>query len=509
MRGRREAAARSSGGAARVTDGDVVIFSSRRSAARARVAAARRLFDPPARLALVIRRLLIKRGARRAKRVGASPSSRASARAPAPSSRRHPPPPRSPPRGSSPSSSVEIVGEVHAAEATSDGVDEKNTASSNAARERAAPGPRSADPVRAVAAALSLRPRRVQGRGNCMFCAFALGLAAFRRETGSLGPIAEAALASARARRGAAPTNASSEAEDVRDVDVTWADLRAVLARRLRGVARAPPGASRDAAMATLTRGDEGRRWLREGALALATASERFERYAAAMAADAAPHAGTRRWTRHWGADVEATALAEALNVAVVCVETADRSNPTDDRSRRTEPKMYLGVPSAFAEREGNETRTHSTNQRRTNERRTNERLRLGRYLPRGRLLDGGPPASAGAGERKMKLGAAGSRARAAWTSARGGVRLTVALVPASSRAARIASGGAGGATRGSGSGSGSGSGLGSGSGSGSNSGPRRIPALAMVHRPGHFDALVAPRGYALVLEREEGVQAS
>ena len=505
MRGRREAAARSSGGAARVTDGDVVIFSSRRSAARARVAAARRLFDPPARLALVIRRLLIKRGARRAKRVGASPSSRASARAPAPSSRRHPPPPRSPPRGSSPSSSVEIVGEVHAAEATSDGVDEKNTASSNAARERAAPGPRSADPVRAVAAALRLRPRRVQGRGNCMFCAFALGLAAFRRETGSLGPIAEAALASARARRGAAPTNASSEAEDVRDVDVTWADLRAVLARRLRGVARAPPGASRDAAMATLTRGDEGRRWLREGALALATASERFERYAAAMAADAAPHAGTRRWTRHWGADVEATALAEALNVAVVCVETADRSNPTDDRSRRTEPKMYLGVPSAFAEREGNETRTHSTNQRRTNERRTNERLRLGRYLPRGRLLDGEPPASAGAGERKMKLGAAGSRARAAWTSARGGVRLTVALVPASSRAARIASGGAGGATRG----SGLGSGLGSGSGSGSNSGPRRIPALAMVHRPGHFDALVAPRGYALVLEREEGVQAS
>jgi len=499
MRGRREAAARSSGGAARVTDGDVVIFSSRRSAARARVAAARRLFDPPARLALVIRRLLIKRGARRAKRVGASPSSRASARAPAPSSRRHPPPPRSPPRGSSPSSSVEIVGEVHAAEATSDGVDEKNTASSNAARERAAPGPRSADPVRAVAAALRLRPRRVQGRGNCMFCAFALGLAAFRRETGSLGPIAEAALASARARRGAAPTNASSGAEDVRDVDVTWVDLRAVLARRLRGVARAPPGASRDAAMATLTRGDEGRRWLREGALAFATASERFERYAAAMAADAAPHAGTRRWTRHWGADVEATALAEALNVAVVCVETADRSNPTDDRSRRTEPKMYLGVPSAFAEREGNETRTHSTNQRRTNERRTNERLRLGRYLPRGRLLDGGPPASAGAGEKKMKLGAAGSFARAAWTSARGGVRLTVALVPASSRAARIASGGAGGATRGSG----------SGSGSGSNSGPRRIPALAMVHRPGHFDALVAPRGYALVLEREEGVQGS
>ena len=394
---------------------------------------------------------------------------------------------------------------MHAAEATSDGVDEKNTASSNAARERAAPGPRSADPVRAVAAALRLRPRRVQGRGNCMFCAFALGLAAFRRETGSLGPIAEAALASARARRGAAPTNASSGAEDVRDVDVTWADLRAVLARRLRGVARAPPGASRDAAMATLTRGDEGRRWLREGALALATASERFERYAAAMAADAAPHAGTRRWTRHWGADVEATALAEALNVAVVCVETANRSNPTDDRSRRTEPKMYLGVPSAFAEREGNETRTHSTNQRRTNERRTNERLRLGRYLPRGRLLDGGPPASAGAGERKMKLGAAGSRARAAWTSARGGVRLTVALVPASSRAARIASGGAGGATRG----SGLGSGLGSGSGSGSNSGPRRIPALAMVHRPGHFDALVAPRGYALVLEREEGVQGS
>ena len=283
---------------------------------------------------------------------------------------------------------------------------------------------------------------------------------------------------------------------------MTWADLRAVLARRLRGVARAPPGASRDAAMATpraATRAAGGR----EGALALATASERFERYAAAMAADAAPHAGTRRWTRHWGADVEATALAEALNVAVVCVETANRSNPTDDRSRRTEPKMYLGVPSAFAEREGNETRTHSTNQRRTNERRTNERLRLGRYLPRGRLLDGGPPASAGAGERKMKLGAAGSRARAAWTSARGGVRLTVALVPASSRAARIASGGAGGATRGSGLGSGL------GSGSGSNSGPRRIPALAMVHRPGHFDALVAPRGYALVLEREEGVQGS
>ena len=233
----------------------------------------------------------------------------------------------------------------------------------------------------------------------------------------------------------------------------------------------------------------------------------RFERYAAALAAAAAPHAGTRRWTRHWGADVEATALAEALNVAVVCVETADRSNPTDDRSRRTEPKMYLGVPSAFAEREGNETRTHSTNQRRTNERRTNERLRLGRYLPRGRLLDGGPPASAGAGEKKMKLGAAGSFARAAWTSARGGVRLTVALVPASSRAARIASGGAGGATGGSGLGSGLGSG--SGSGSGSNSGPRRIPALAMVHRPGHFDALVAPRGYALVLEREEGVQGS
>jgi hypothetical protein len=34
--------------------------------------------------------------------------------------------------------------------------------------------------------------------------------------------------------------------------------------------------------------------------------------------------------------------------------------------------------------------------------------------------------------------------------------------------------------------------------------GRRLLPALAVVHRPGHFDSLQPEEGYVLVMEREE-----
>ena len=212
------------------------LASVRRSRARRGGAAPLR---PPARLALVIRRLLIKRGARRA---SASARRRRRGHPPAPraSSRRHPPPPRSPPRGSSPPppsrSSARCTPRRRRATASTKKTPPPRTPARGAPpRGLGRPTPSGRSPRRSASAraasraaelhVLRLRPRlsRVPPRDRVA------------------RPDREAALASARARRGAAPTNASSGAEDVRDVDVTWADLRAVLARRLRGVARAPP----------------------------------------------------------------------------------------------------------------------------------------------------------------------------------------------------------------------------------------------------------------------------
>lgn len=115
--------------------------------------------------------------------------------------------------------------------------------------------------------------------------------------------------------------------------------------------------------------------------------------------------------------------------------------------------------------------------------------LRLGRYMPHGSAPARGceedhhrERRNAGAPERDDGGGRSGGCL--VWRAARGRVRLRVRLVEASSAAASAAVRGCG----------------------GDRQSRRRhcLPALVVVHRPGHFDSLQPPRGHVLVLEREE-----
>lgn len=359
------------------------------------------------------------------------------------------------------SSDIEILGE--------------RPATPSSASPRARP---SADPVAVAARALTLRVQSERGHGNCMFCAFSSGVNAWLRARGSIGPAAAAAGLIPRAITGG------------RAGDVTWAHLRAVLVRRLRDIVRDAPEAAaassvsttttekqtkqtkkirrrverraREAAMTQLMSGSQGRDWLTRGALARASVSERFEAHLDVMSRDAKPHSGTSRWTRFWGTDVEAVALASALRVAVVCVETADGAGASG-RS-----PFFLGVPADIAE-----VRRRDRDRNRE-DRSSSGPARFGRYMPRGEASDGA----------------------LTWTAARGRVRLTVREVKANSAAASAAIGGF--ATKRDGP-------TGPSRRAGENATDANLfPALVIIHRPGHFDSLQPREGRVLVLEREE-----
>jgi hypothetical protein len=366
------------------------------------------------------------------------------------------------------SSDIEILGE--------------RPATPSSASPRARP---STDPVAVAARALTLRVQSERGHGNCMFCAFSSGVHAWLRARGSIGPAAAAAGLIPRANTGG------------RAGDVTWAHLRAVLVRRLRDIVRDAPlwaaaassaspttdkqtkkvrrrveRRAREAAMTQLMSGSQGRDWLTRGALARASVSERFDAHLDVMSRDAKPHSGTSRWTRFWGTDVEAVALASALRVAVVCVETADGAGASG-RS-----PFFLGVPADIAEVTGSNPARERNRDRdcdRIREGRSSPGpARFGRYMPRGEASDGA----------------------LTWTAARGRVRLTVREVKSNSAAASAAIGGFA-AARETPTGS-------SRRGWENASDASLFPALVIIHRPGHFDSLQPREGRVLVLKREE-----
>ena len=216
--------------------------------------------------------------------------------------------------------------------------------------------------------------------------------------------------------------------------------------------------------MTQLMSGSQGRDWLTRGALARASVSERFDAHLDVMSRDAKPHSGTSRWTRFWGTDVEAVALASALRVAVVCVETADGAGASG-RS-----PFFLGVPADIAEVTG----SNPARERIREGRSSPGPARFGRYMPRGEASDGA----------------------LTWTAARGRVRLTVREVKANSAAASAAIGDFATARDGA---------TGPSRRGGENARDASLfPALVIIHRPGHFDSLQPREGRVLVLEREE-----
>lgn len=338
------------------------------------------------------------------------------------------------------------------------------------------------DLVRAAAAALGARAKPERGMGNCMFCAVSSGINTWlASERGSAGKAAHAALFSeetTRALRDDEKAGRDGRAPDAPPIrQITWAHLRAALARHLRDIVRDAPlvagvvnergpfaseaeeerakrraSVARARAMSTLMEGEQGRAWLTRGALRRASTRARFERYVEAMATDAAPFAGQKTWRRYWGADNELAVLAAKLRVAMVCVESATVSGGA-----------FLAVPPDVAEA-GGIARARGDGG-------TRARARIGRY------------ACDGAFEtfRGVSRGVSPATTEPAnclrWRAARGAVTLTVRAARADSKAAGRAVGG---------------------------DGRGALPALVVVHRPGHFDSLQPAEGYVLIMEREE-----
>ena len=288
------------------------------------------------------------------------------------------------------------------------------------------------DVARDVATALGgLLAKSERGFGNCMFCAVASGLTRWLEETrdDAIPPLA----------RDLELADGDGDGER----EVTWVTTRRALVRTLLRLVRDAPAAAtagnasssekrknaqlaREIAMRTLMTGAEGRAWLHQGALANASTTTRLREHLRCMASDAKPHAGTPRWTRYWGTDVELVALASGLRVGVACVECAGRGDGG----------AYVASPYAFGG--GGDGGP----------------LRLGKYTPRGETTDAG----------------------VVWSAARGKATLRVRSVKASSKAARAAA---------------------------RRTTTRFLPAIVVVHRPGHFDSLQPPPGRVLVLERE------
>ena len=207
---------------------------------------------------------------------------------------------------------------------------------------------------------------------------------------------------------------------------------------------------AKELVMCTLMEGRQGRAWLTRGALRFSSVAERFDKYVESMATDASPFAGHETWRRYWGADNELVVLASKLRVAMVCVEAATGKGG-----------VFLAVPADVAE-----AREDVSGKKNENE---NALARFGRYV-----CDGAFETY----DRSSSFGGDASNCLR-WRVSRGAVTLTVRLARADSKAARRAVAGDG-------------------------FGRRLLPALAVVHRPGHFDSLQPEEGYVLVMEREE-----
>ena len=335
------------------------------------------------------------------------------------------------------------------------------------------------DLVRAAASALRARAKPERGMGNCMFCAVSSGINTWLSSIWkSAGKTADEALLH------------KCFDPDPKEVSpnppaVTWARLRAALARHLRAVARDAPRVAgvadergpfesetearrtkrharraRESAMKALMAGEQGRAWLTRGALRDAPIARRFDRYVDAMATDASRHVGQKTWRRFWGADNELVCLATKLRVAMVCVETATKTHGA-----------FLAVPPDVAETSAARGVA------------LDGVARFGRYFRDGAFetvknstvtVDHSRSTSRVKKEKCLR-----------WRVSRGAVTLTVRAARADSKAAGRAVGGGGGDNR------------------------QTLPALVVVHRPGHFDSLQPEEGYVLVMEREVKEQAS
>ena len=325
--------------------------------------------------------------------------------------------------------------------------------------------------VRAAASALRARTKPERGFGNCMFCAVSSGINTW--------------LDSARGSAGKTADEALCFAKGVSPPAVTWASLRAALARHLRAVARDAPrvagvadergpfasetearrtkrraARARENAMVALMASEQGRAWLTRGALRDAPIARRFDRYVESMATDASRFAGQSTWRRFWGADNELVCLATKLRVAMVCIEAATKAGGA-----------FLAVPPDVAE-----AREDVSGKKNENENENENALaRFGRYV------------CDGAFETVTSTETLHSRSHSRsakclrWRASRGAVTLTVRAARADSKAARRA---VGGDVR------------------------RTLPALVVVHGPGHFDSLQPEEGYVLVMEREVNQQA-
>ena len=324
------------------------------------------------------------------------------------------------------------------------------------------------DLVRAAASALRARAKPERGFGNCMFCAVSSGINTWLDSArGSAGKAADEALVSF-AKGGVSPPGR-----------VTWASLRAALALYLRAVARDAPrvagvadergpfesetvarrvkrraNRARENAMVALMAGEQGRAWLTRGALRDAPTARRFDRYVESMATDASRFAGQRTWRRFWGADNELVCLATKLRVAMVCIEAATKTGGA-----------FLAVPPDVAEADEIAATYAALD---------GDFARFGRYV-----CDGAFETVKSVDSRSPSLTTSCLR----WRVSRGAVTLTVRAARADSKAARRAT--SGGDVR------------------------RTLPALVVVHRPGHFDSLQPEEGYVLVMEREVKEQAS
>ena len=332
------------------------------------------------------------------------------------------------------------------------------------------------DVVRAAASALGARAKSERGMGNCMFCAGSSGINTWLASArGSAGKAAHAALFTedANARKAVGAANAPPERSKGRRV--TWAHLRVALARHLRDIARDAPlvagvvnergpfvgaadekrakkraAVARARAMATLMEGEQGRAWLSRGALRGASTRARFEKYVEAMATDAAPFAGKSTWRRYWGADNELVVLAAKTRVAMVCVEAATETGGA-----------FLAVPADVAE---------------TDERARGESRHVKERAARnGRYVCGGAFETSHHRNDELDVHHAPVMNCLRWRASRGAVTLTVFSARADSKAARRAVGG---------------------------DGHGVLPALVVVHRPGHFDSLQPEEGHVFVMER-------
>jgi hypothetical protein len=321
--------------------------------------------------------------------------------------------------------------------------------------------------VRAAASALRARAKPERGFGNCMFCAVSSGINTW--------------LDSARGSAGKTADEALCFAKGVSPPAVTWASLRAALARHLRAVARDAPrvagvadergpfeseavarrtkrraARARENAMVALMAGEQGRAWLTRGALRDAPIARRFDRYVESMATDASRFAGQSTWRRFWGADNELVCLATKLRVAMVCIEAATKAGGA-----------FLAVPPDVAEA-GAATRAA-----------LDGRARFGRYVCDGAFETVTSTETLHSRSHSLKTKTKTKCLR--WRASRGAVTLTVRAARADSKAARRA---VGGDVR------------------------RTLPALVVVHGPGHFDSLQPEEGYVLVMEREVNQQA-